>query len=119
MKVTNCKQCREKIRREEQEAFLKKQYAILKDAALTFASFATTAALTAQVRRGRSKEYIQKLFDDMVAIYDTSELFGKTISMTDLMQSLETEYDIDFSRIKVHLETESEFVKGVKNNGNN
>lgn len=114
MKALNCTQCRNKIHKEEKEAFLKGQYAILKDAAFTFACYATTAALAVQVRRGRSKEYIQKLYDDMVMMFDTSTLFGKEIKLTDIMHDLERDYGIDFKRINVHLESEQEFVKGVK-----
>ena len=114
MKALNCTQCRNKIHKEEQEAFLKQQYAILKDAAYTFACYATTAALAVQVRRGRSKEYIQALFDDMVAVYDTETCFGKQITLTDIMKDLEDIYGIDFKRIKVHLESEKEFIKGVR-----
>lgn len=96
------------------DEYLKRQYAILSDGAFTFAIYATVAVLTAQVRRGRSKEYIQKLYDDIVMIYDTPELFGKTISVTDLKKSLEKEYGIDFNRINVHIEDEKEFIKSMK-----
>ena len=58
-------------------------------------------------------DYIQKLFDEMVAIYDMPTVFGKELRMTDLMKQFEKDYDIDFRRIKVHMESESEFVKGV------
>lgn len=114
MKTKSCDTCRKEIHKEEQEAFLKKEYAVLKDAAYTFACYATTAALAVQVRRGRSKEYIQALFDDMVMMYDTESVFGKTITMTDIMKDLEDIYGIDFKRIKVHLESEKEFIKGVR-----
>lgn len=116
MKAANCTQCRNRIHAEEREAFLKNQYAILKDAAFTFACYATTAALAVQVRRGRSKEYIQKMFEDMVAIFDTETFFGKQITLTDIMEDLTRDYGIDFNRINVHLESEKEFVKGVKKN---
>jgi len=114
MHIKKCNSCRKQIHAEEQETFLKKEYAVLKDAAYTFACYATTAALAVQVRRGRSKEYIQKMFDDMVAIFDTETFFGKQITLTDIMKDLEDIYGIDFKRIKVHLESEKEFVKGVK-----
>ena len=48
---------------------------------------------------------------------ETSTLFGKPIQMTDLMKTLETEYEIDFHRINPHLESEKDFIKGVKKNG--
>lgn len=113
MKAIDCKKCRSNIHKEEKELFLKSQYAMLKDAAYTFACYATVAVIAVQVRRGRSKNYIQKLFDEMVAIYDMPTVLGKELRMTDLMKQFEKDYDIDFRRIKVHMESESEFVKGV------
>lgn len=113
MKAIDCKKCRSNIHKEEKELFLKSQYAMLKDAAYTFACYATVAVIAVQVRRGRSKDYIQKLFDEMVAIYDMPTVFDKELRMTDLMKQFENDYDIDFRRIKVHIESESEFVKGV------
>ena len=86
MKAIDCKKCRSNIHKEEKELFLKSQYAMLKDAAYTFACYATVAVIAVQVRRGRSKDYIQKLFDEMVAIYDMPTVFGKELRMTDLMK---------------------------------
>ena len=111
---SNCTVCRKNIEQKTREEYLKSQYAIFKDMAFTFAVYATTAALMVQVRRGRSKEYIQRLFDDLVMIYDTPKVFGKTIELTDMKNMLETEYGLDFSRIKVHIEDEKAFVKSVK-----
>ena len=67
-----------------------------------------------QVKKGRSKKYIQDMYNDMVAIFDMPKIFGKVITMTDIMKRLEREYGIDFKRIHVHIESEQEFVKGVK-----
>lgn len=113
MNARNCNTCRKKIHDEEKALFAKHEYSVLKDAAYTFACYATVAVIAVQVRRGRSKDYIQKLFDEMVAIYDMPTVFGKELRMTDLMKQFEKDYDIDFRRIKVHMESESEFVKGV------
>ena len=114
MKARSCAACRKQIHKEEQDAFLKQQYAVLKDGIYTMACYSTAAALAVQMQRGHSKEYIRKMFDDMVAIYDTNTVFGKPIILTDVITQLEQEYDIDFKRIKVNLESEKEFVKGAK-----
>ena len=114
MKVKDCSKCRKDILKAARDEYIKSQYAILQDCAFTFAIYATVGTLTAMVRRGRSKEYIQKLYDDIVMIYDTPQMFGKDISVGELMRSLEREYDIDFNRINVHLETEKEFMKSLK-----
>lgn len=115
MKVRNCEACRKQIHAEEQESYLKKQYAWLNDGLYTMAVLSTTAAIAVQMQRGRSKEYIQKFFDDMVMIYTTSHVMGKPIVLTETMKMLEKEYDIDFSRIHVNFnETEKEFIKSCK-----
>ncbi len=114
MKVKDCSQCRKQIAEAAKDEYVKKEYAIFKDSAFTFAVYATVAALMVQVRRGRSKEYIQKLYDDMVCIYDTPEVFGKAIYLTDLKNMLEKDYGIDFNRINVRIEDEKSFTKSLK-----
>ena len=114
MKTRSCEACRKQIKKECENEFLKREYAIYQDSALTFATFSTAAILMAMARRGRTKKYIQKLYDDIVFIYDTPTVFGKEIRWTEVMKRLEKDYGIDFSRINVRLETESEFLKSAK-----
>ena len=115
MKVrTNCTTCRNKVYKEAEEAFLKHEYSIFSDMSKSFASYAITTVLMTMVKRGRSKEYIQKLFDDMVFIFDTPAVMGKEIKMHDNMKMLEKEYGIDWDRVKVNVESENEFIKNVK-----
>ena len=114
MNVMNCNQCRSKIMKQAEAEFMKHEYAIFEDMAYTFAVYATTAVLATQVKRGRSKKYIQEMYNDMVAIFDMPKVFGKVITMADIMKRLEREYGIDFKRINVHLESEKEFIKGIR-----
>ena len=114
MHIKDCNSCRKEILKQAKDEFMKHEYAIFTDEAYTFACYATTAALAVQVRRGRSKEYIQKMFDDMVMIFDTETFFGKQITLTDIMKDLESDYGINFKRINVHLESEKEFIKGIR-----
>ena len=121
-RVKDCISCRQQIHAEEQEAYLKKQYAWINDGMSTMAALSATVALSVQVMRGRSKAYIQKFYDDMVMLYTTGAVMGKPINMKDIMQHLENEYNIDFSRIQINFtETEKEFIKackeGAKRNG--
>ena len=119
-RVKNCIDCRMEIHAAEQEAYLKKQYAWLNDGINTMAVLATTAAIAVQRMRGKSKKYIQKFFDDMVMIYTTGSVMGKEIVMTDVMEQLEKEYDLDFSRIHINLcETEREFIKNCRKENTN
>lgn len=115
MKVkTNCNACRERIRKECEDAFLKREYKIFQEMSDSYAMYAVVAVLMTMVRRGRTKEYIQKLYDDMCFIFSTPAVMGKEISMHDCMKLLEDEYGIDWDRINVSIETEKEFIRAVQ-----
>lgn len=114
MRVANCKKCRERIFREAEEAFLKQQYTIYKDMSYTFAVLSTAAVLGVFYRRGMSKKYVQKLFKDICFMYRFPAVFGKKLTLTDLMKTLEKEYDIDFEEVFVNVETEKEFITSAK-----
>ena len=115
MKVrTNCQQCRERIYKEAETAYLKHEYKFFSDAAYSLAAFTTTVALSVLHKRGRSKQYIQQFYDDMCFIFDLPEIMGKQIRAGEMMKLLSEEYDIDFTKIKLHLETEDEFIKDVR-----
>lgn len=114
MKAINCNTCRKSILKQAKEEYLKGQYAIYSDLAHTFACFCTAAVLMAFIRRGRTKKYIQELYSDLVMIFDTPQVFGKDIKLTDVMKQLEKEYGIDWRRLNVHIETESQFLRGQR-----
>jgi hypothetical protein len=114
VKTISCKKCREKSFREAEEAFLKQQYVIYKDMSYTFAVFSTAAILGVMCRRGRSKAYIQKLFKDICFLYQFPAVKGKSLTLPDLIKSLEKEYGIDFNDIKINVETEREFITSAK-----
>lgn len=114
MKAISCAACRKKIAKEAEEAYLKKEYAFFNDAAYSMAVYATCAALAVHHRRGRSKRYIRKLYDEMVLIMTVPAVFGKQITMSSVMKQLEEEYGIDFTRIKPNIESEKEFVRGAQ-----
>ena len=96
------------------EIFLRKEYSIFKDCSLSFATYAICAVLMTMVRRGRTKKYIQQLYDDMCFVFDTPEVFGKEITMTDVMSRLEKDYGIDWSKINIHMESEKQFISSTK-----
>lgn len=110
---TDCGACRKRIHEEEKKAFLEHEYSVVKDMIYTCACFTTAAALVVQMQRGRTKEYVQKMFSEMCMIYDTSEVMGKPIILTDVIKTLEEEYDVDFSKIHVNLESQRDFIKGA------
>lgn len=114
MKSINCSACRKKIYKEAEAAYLKNEFAYFENAAYSMAMFSTIVALSVHHRRGRSKEYIKKFFDEMCFIFDFPELFGRRIDMLEAKAMLEKEYGIDFSKIVLHLETEKEFIHDLK-----
>lgn len=116
---TDCIKCREKIYKEAETAYLKKEYQFFEDAAYSMAVFATIAALSVQLRRGRSRTYIRTFFQEMCLIFDAPPIMGKQITMTEMQKLFENEYGIDFQKIKLHLETEKEFVNGTQKEAKN
>lgn len=114
MKTINCKKCRERIFEEAEEAFLKQEYVIYKDMSYTFACLATASVLGVFYRRGMSKKYVQKLFKDICFMYSFPAAFGKKLTLNDLIEILEKEYDINFGEVSVNLETEKEFITSAK-----
>lgn len=113
-KIKDCIACRKAIYKEAETAYIKEQYRFFKDSAYSMAVFAVCGVLTAMVRRGRTKQYIQQLYKDMCLVFSTPEMFGKQISMTDIMHTLEKEYGIDWKKLEVHLESEKHYLTGVR-----
>lgn len=113
-KIKDCIACRKAIYKEAETAYIKEQYRYFSDSAYSMAVFAVCGVLTAMVRRGRTKQYIQQLYNDMCLVFSTPEMFGKQISMTDIMHTLEKEYGIDWKKLEVHLESEKHYLTGVR-----
>lgn len=113
-KIKDCIACRKAIYKEAETAYIKEQYRYFSDSAYSMAVFAVCGVLTAMVRRGRTKQYIQQLYNDMCIVFSTPEMFGKQISMTDIMHTLEKEYGIDWKKLEVHLESEKHYLTGVR-----
>jgi len=114
MKARNCTDCRRRIHEEEKENFLRAEYSMMKDMGKSFAVYAISAVLMTMIRRGRSKKYIQQMYDDMCFIFDTPSIMGKEVTTTTVMKMLQDEYGIDWDRVNVHLESEKEFVSSTK-----
>ena len=110
----DCTQCRKAVYKEAEAAFLKHEYAFFSDSARSFAVFAVCGVLTAMIRRGRTPQYIRKLYDDMCLLFSAPEMFGKEITMTDIMQILSKDYGIDWDKLEVHIEDEKHWVTGAR-----
>lgn len=113
-RTTNCIECRKQVYKEAEEAYLKHEYEIFRDVSRSFASYAVCGVLTAMIRKGRTPQYIRQLYDDMCLLFSTPEMFGKEITMTDIMENLEKDYGIDWDKLEVHTETEQHWVTGAR-----
>ena len=113
-KITDCITCRKAIYKEAEAAYLKHEYAFFSDSARSFAVFAVCGVLTAMIRRGRTPQYIRQLYDDMCVLYSTPNMFGKAITMTDIMESLTRDYGIDWDKLEVNIEDEKHWVTGAR-----
>lgn len=111
---TDCTQCRKKIYKEAELEYLKHEYAFFKDSAYSFAVYAICGVLTALVRRGRTPQYIKQIYDDMCFTFSTKEMFGKQITMTEIMHRLTDDYGIDWDKLEIHIEEEKEFLKSAQ-----
>ena len=111
---TNCQECRKRIYKEAETEYLKREYAFFHDSAYSMAVYAICGVLATLVRRGRTKQYIKQMYEDMCFFYDTPEMFGKEITMTDIMHRLTQEYDIDWNKLNVHIEKENEFIHDAR-----
>lgn len=117
MNVINCTECRKKIYKEAEAEYLKHEYTFFKDSARSLAIFSVCGVLTAMIRRGRTKQYIKQLYDDMCLLFSTPEMFGKQITMTDIMHTLTKEYGIDWGKLEVNIESESQWVRSAQKGG--
>jgi hypothetical protein len=114
MKAINCSECRKKILKEARDEYLKYEYAFFRDSSRSFAVFAVCGVLSAMARRGRTKTYIKQLYNDMCLLFSTPNMFGKTITMTEVMKSLSDEYGIDWDKLEVNIEDEKHWVTGAR-----
>lgn len=114
MKAINCDKCRKRMLETAKEAYLKQQYDIYKDTVYSAVVFSTAALLGTLYRRGRSKKYIQQMFKDICFMYQFPKVAGKSLTLTNLIQTLEEECGINFDEIKVNIETEKEFITSAK-----
>lgn len=113
-RTTNCIECRKQVYKEAEEAYLKHEYEIFRDVSRSFASYAVCGVLTAMIRRGRTPQYIRQLYDDMCLTFSASDMFGKQITMTDIMENLTRDYGIDWDKLEVHIEDEKHWVTGAR-----
>ena len=116
MRTINCKKCREAIAKVAKEEYLSHEYDIFEGVARSTAIWAVCGLLTAMHRRGRTKQYIKQLYDEMCLTFSAGNLFGKEISMSDIMKSLSDEYGIDWNKFEFNIESREEFLHEMRKN---
>lgn len=73
-----------------------------------FAKSVIAAVLLTMHRRGRTKKYIQDLFDDILDVLNQPQVFGKSMTDIEVIKFITEEYGIDFERVHLRLETTAE-----------
>lgn len=106
----DCPTCRNRIRKEIETEFLKHEYQFFENSARTMAIYAICGVLMTMINRKRSKAYIKQMYEDMCFFFSASNVFGKSITMTDIMNQLSTEYDINWDKLTINLEGEQRFL---------
>ena len=114
MKVRDCRKCREEIAKQAKEEYLNHEFDIFEDVARSMAIYAISGILTTMSRRGRTADYIKKLYDDMCSVFETDNFFGKSVTMTDIMNALTETYGIDWEKLQPKLETREEFMHSMR-----
>ena len=79
-----------------------------------FAKAVIAAVLLAMHRRGRTKKYIQELFEDILLVLDQPVIEGVEMTNIDVESFISEKYGIDFERVNVRLETEAQIRKREK-----
>lgn len=67
------------------------------------------ACLYAMWVRGRSKRYVQKLYEDIKLVLDYPKCFGVELTDTAVKELLKKEYDIDLSEVTTKKESFRDF----------
>lgn len=111
---TDCVKCRKQMTQLSEENFLRHEYTIFENCVSTASDWAAALALSALKREGFDKEAIKRFFEDFCMLANLPEIFGKRITTTEVVKSLEKEFDISFDDIVVHHENVESFIKRYK-----
>lgn len=115
MKVKiNCTECRKKMTQISEENFLRHEYEIFENCVNTATDWTVAIALTVLKRKGFNEDDIKSFFDEFCMIANLPEVFGKRLTTTEVVKSLENEYGISFSDIVIHHENVNDFIKRYK-----
>lgn len=111
MKVRDCQKCRKELLKQAETQYLEHSFEIFENTVDSATTFAICGVLMCMYRRGESKEYIHDLFEELCMIFSVSEVFGKKITMEDMMAMFSKEYDIDWDKVEVNYEDKKAFMR--------
>lgn len=111
MKAISCDKCR----KQREETLHKLEFQMFHNTLDTAVTGVVAVILAVMERRGRTPEYIKKLYDDIKLILDLPTFGGERLSMFDLIESLEKKYDIDFDEIAINHESEKNSLRTLRN----
>lgn len=106
----NCTECRKRVLKEAEKVYAEQQYDIMGLTVESAAEWAAAIALSVLRRQNKTPEEIKTFFEDFCFISSMPEIFGKQITMDDVIKKYEKEYEIDFNKIEVHMESKKRFV---------
>ena len=110
MKAINCKKCRENWEKAFTQQLYELKYDYFAEASDSVARGIMIAFVSVLDRRKYSKQYIRKMFEEMLLILDYPEVFGKQLESEELAQVFSEKYDIDFDRVRLKIEDKKEFM---------
>jgi hypothetical protein len=110
MKAISCKKCRENWEKAIAQQIYDMKYEYFAEASDAVARGIMIAFVAALDRRQYSKQYIRKMYEDMLLILDYPEVFGKQIESEELAKEFSEKYGIDFDRARLKIEDKKEFM---------
>lgn len=113
-RVTHCSECEKERLKKQCKLCEECQFDIFSKIADDVGKSVIAAALFSQVQKKRTKKYIQQMYNAIIFVLEYPEIYGKSITSTQVMQLLETEYNIDFNRLHIRTETKEDFTRRSK-----
>ena len=107
----NCTRCRKEMLDEAYKQYLKHEYDIFESTVDSATTLAIATVLSVMERRGKSKEYIHDLYEEMRLVLAMPKVFGKEIKMEEVCDRFSKEYDIDWNKLELHYEDWEAFLK--------
>lgn len=107
LKAINCNKCRKQIEKEMAAEMLKVQYDMYTDVTDNVARMVAALFVGVMHRRGLSKRYIQKYYDEFIMLLTAPAVMGKDIDANEVM-NIASEY-IDLRKVKCRIESREEY----------